>query len=83
MPSTSLSILLYLVSIMDRPLLVNVIGCIAVLCGASSHRQFMPSFICCTPAPKLYQMCQFLSIAIPFIVKFHACVFLNKCFGLV
>ena len=52
MPSTSLSMLLYLDSTLDRLSLVNVIRHGAILSSASSHGQFMPSFAYNSPVVK-------------------------------
>ena len=52
MLSASLSMLLYLVSVLDTLLLVNVMGCNIILSSGSFHGQFIPTLTSRHPAPK-------------------------------
>ena len=53
MPRASHSVFLYHHSALDKLLLVNAMGCSAVLSGISSHPQVMPSLSYNGLAPKL------------------------------
>ena len=52
MPSASLFMFLYLVSVLNRFLLVNAMGHKNVLSDASSHGYFIPSLTCCSPVSR-------------------------------
>ena len=51
MPSASLSMLLYLVSMLDMCLLVNTVGHITLSPGTPSCREFMSSISCSSYVP--------------------------------
>ena len=51
MPNASLSILLYLCSVLDTLTLANAMGCSMLLSGAASLGQFVPFLFCSKLAP--------------------------------
>ena len=79
MPSTSLSMLLYMVSVLHRLLLAKNVGYSAALTGNSSFGQIMPSLTCNRPIPKLTPDASASKCS----RSLSLYVFVDVCFGLV